>query len=64
MADSLARAHDAGLDHGRMVPENVLIDQQGQVRIIGFAVDAALHGVPPGDGRPTSSTPSRSSTPR
>ncbi|UUZ61104.1 hypothetical protein [Nocardioides sp. B-3] len=40
------RAHDAGLEHGRMVPENVLIDRQGQVRIIGFAVDAALHGVP------------------
>lgn len=46
VADSLARAHDAGLEHGRMVPENVLIDRQGQVRIIGFAVDAALHGVP------------------
>ncbi|MEO5665552.1 MAG: protein kinase family protein [Nocardioides sp.] len=46
VADSLARAHDAGLQHGRMVPENVLIDRQGQVRIIGFAVDAALHGVP------------------
>ena len=48
IADSLARAHDAGLDHGRMVPENVLIDLNGQVRIIGFAVDAALHGLPPG----------------
>lgn len=48
VAASLARAHDAGLDHGRMVPENVLIDRQGQVRIIGFAVDAALHGLAPG----------------
>ena len=48
VAESLARAHEAGLDHGRMVPENVLIDQQGQVRIIGFAVDAALHGLAPG----------------
>lgn len=48
VADSLARAHEAGLEHGRMVPENVLIDRQGQVRIIGFAVDAALHGVPAG----------------
>ncbi len=48
LADSLARAHEAGLDHGRMVPENVLIDLNGQVRIIGFAVDAALHGLPPG----------------
>ncbi len=48
LADSLARAHAAGLDHGRMVPENVLIDLNGQVRLIGFAVDAALHGLPPG----------------
>lgn len=48
IADSLTRAHDAGHHHGRMVPENVLIDLNGQVRIIGFAVDAALHGLPPG----------------
>lgn len=48
VAESLAVAHDAGLDHGRMVPENVLIDRSGQVRIIGFGVDAALHGLPPG----------------
>jgi hypothetical protein len=48
IAESLTRAHEAGLDHGRMVPENVLIDLNGQVRIIGFAVDAALHGLPPG----------------
>lgn len=48
VADSLALAHDAGLTHGRLVPENVLIDHHGQVRIIGFGVDAALHGLPPG----------------
>ena len=48
VADGLAEAHDAGLAHGRLSPENVLIDQHGQVRIIGFGVDAALHGLPPG----------------
>jgi hypothetical protein len=48
VADSLAQAHEAGLAHGRMVPENVLLDHHGQVRIIGFGVDAALHGLPPG----------------
>lgn len=48
VADSLALAHDAGLAHGRLVPENVLVDHHGQVRIIGFGVDAALHGLPPG----------------
>lgn len=48
VADSLALAHQAGLAHGRLVPENVLLDHHGQVRIIGFGVDAALHGLPPG----------------
>ena len=45
VADSLALAHEAGVAHGRLVPENVLIDTDGAVRIIGFAVDAALHGL-------------------
>lgn len=48
VADSIAEAHDAGLAHGRLAPENILIDQHGQVRIIGFGVDAALGGLPPG----------------
>ncbi len=48
VADSLALAHEAGVAHGRLVPENVLIDHDGAVRLIGFAVDAALHGLPLG----------------
>lgn len=44
VADSVAGAHARGVSHGRLVPENVLIDQAGAVRIIGFCVDAALHG--------------------
>ncbi len=48
VADTLALAHDAGVAHGRLVPENVLIDEDGAVRLIGFAVDAALHGLPAG----------------
>jgi hypothetical protein len=48
VGDTLAQAHDAGVAHGRLVPENVLIDQDGAVRLIGFAVDAALHGLPAG----------------
>jgi hypothetical protein len=48
VADTLALAHDARVAHGRLVPENVLIDTDGQVRLIGFAVDAALHGLPAG----------------
>ena len=48
VGDTLARAHEAGVAHGRLVPENVLVDHNGEVRIIGFACDAALHGLPPG----------------
>ena len=42
-------AHGAprsGVAHGRLVPENVLVDEAGSVKVIGFAVDAALHGLP------------------
>jgi hypothetical protein len=48
VADSLVDAHDAGLAHGCLTPEHVLIDQHGQVRIIGFGVEAALRGLPAG----------------
>ena len=34
-----------GVAHGRLVPENVLVDRTGSVRVIGFCVDAALHGL-------------------
>ncbi len=48
VAASISSAHDAGVAHGRLVPENVLIDVSGSVRVIGFSVDAALLGLPPG----------------
>jgi hypothetical protein len=48
VATTIEVAHAAGVAHGRLVPENVLIDRTGSVRVIGFAVDAALHGLPPG----------------
>ncbi len=48
VAESIAAAHDAGVVHGRLVPENVMIDQTGSVRIIGLAVEAALLGLPTG----------------
>ena len=41
VADSVAAAHAAGVAHGRLVPENVLIDRHGEVKIIGMCVDAA-----------------------
>ncbi len=45
VADSVASAHAAGVAHGRLVPENVLIDRHGEVKIIGMCVDAAMHGL-------------------
>ena len=48
VADSIAAGARGGVAHGRLLPENVLIDNAGSVRIIGFSVDAALHGLPPG----------------
>ncbi|MEV5000445.1 protein kinase family protein [Nocardioides sp. LML1-1-1.1] len=49
VADAIARAHEAGVTHGRLNPENVLVDRYGAVRLIGMCVDAALHGLEPGD---------------
>ncbi len=46
VADVAALAHHQGLAHGRLSPENVLVDQHGAVRVIGLCVDAALHGLP------------------
>lgn len=48
VAASIAVGHEAGVAHGRLIPENVLVDHSGAVRLIGFAVDAAMHGLPPG----------------
>ncbi|WP_168929276.1 protein kinase family protein [Nocardioides sp. GY 10113] len=47
VADAIARCHERGVTHGRLNPENILIDRLGAVRIIGLCVDAALHGLPP-----------------
>ncbi len=49
VADSIAAAHAHGVAHGLLSPENVLVDNAGSVKIIGFCVDAALHGMPPGE---------------
>jgi hypothetical protein len=49
VADSIAAAHACGVAHGLLSPENVLVDTAGSVKIIGFCVDAALHGLTPGD---------------
>ncbi|WP_121254017.1 hypothetical protein [Nocardioides ferulae] len=45
VADTIATAHLRRVGHGRLAPENVLVDRNGGVRIIGFCVEAALHGI-------------------
>ncbi|MCH1865710.1 protein kinase family protein [Nocardioides sp. CFH 31398] len=53
-ADALVVGHAAGVPHGHLVPENLLVDRSGAVRLIGFAVDGALRGEeasPEGDVR-------------
>ena len=48
VAACVAVAHAERVAHGRLSPENVLIDHSGSVRVIGCCVDAALRGLPPG----------------
>jgi len=44
-AEGLVVPHAAGVAHGHLVPENLLVDRSGAVRLIGFAVEGALRGV-------------------
>ncbi|MDN5893957.1 MAG: protein kinase family protein, partial [Nocardioides sp.] len=46
VAELIAAAHSQGILHARLVPEAVLLDETGAVKVIGFAVDSALHGNP------------------
>ncbi|MDQ1106107.1 protein kinase family protein [Nocardioides zeae] len=51
VAGAMAAAHAAGVCHGRLVPENIIVDLSGTVRIVGAQVDAALKGLPTADER-------------
>jgi serine/threonine protein kinase len=44
VAGALAAAHEAGLAHLRLHPENVLRTETGQIKVFGLAVEAALYG--------------------
>lgn len=56
VAEALASAHAMGVAHGRLCPEAVLLTEAGTVRLIGFAVDAALAQAEPAGG-PTPERP-------
>ena len=41
-------AHAAGVAHGRLLPENVMVTETGSVKLIGFASTPCCTGCPPG----------------
>ncbi len=47
VAECLAAAHAAGIAHGRLRPQSVLITDNGDVRVRGIGVDAVLNGCDP-----------------
>ena len=42
VADAIAAGHAAGVAHGRLNPESVLVTHAGAVKLIGYVVDASL----------------------
>lgn len=43
MADALAPLHEQGLFHQRLNPDTVVVTATGNVKIVGFLIEAALH---------------------
>jgi hypothetical protein len=44
VAEAIAAGHAQGVAHGRLNPEAVLVTHAGAVKLIGYVVDASLHG--------------------
>jgi serine/threonine protein kinase len=49
VARALAKAHRLDITHGQLIPERVMIDQAGQIKLIGIAVAAAMDGATKGN---------------
>ncbi|MEI8081683.1 MAG: protein kinase family protein [Actinomycetes bacterium] len=47
--EALVGIHAAGTTHGRLRPANVMVTDDGEVKLRGHCIDAQLHGVAPGD---------------
>jgi serine/threonine protein kinase len=44
VAEAIAVAHRHGVAHGRLLPENVMVNDAGSVKLAGFVVDGVLLG--------------------
>ena len=49
VAQALELAHERRVRHGRLLPENVLLTDAAEVRVIGMAIDAVVLGAPQPD---------------
>lgn len=51
IADALSPMHTRGIFHRRLTPESVIITPNGNVKVVGFLIDAALSGEDEGPSR-------------
>ncbi|MPZ61178.1 MAG: hypothetical protein GEU93_07755 [Propionibacteriales bacterium] len=45
ISEAIGTAHEAGIYHLRLVPQNIIVTDTGAVKILGLATEAALHGI-------------------